>query len=136
MEYLPNKLILFNSKIYYKEENYLKVKTTLLKYITFPIVKVQYISILCYLSISRSYILNVLYILNFIMWLSYPSSYGSTRSSSPTFSSSCTLSLSCTNSLLSTCTNWFIRSVTNGLNIFILVDNPAKVFFVIALATI
>ena len=39
MEYLPNKLTPFNSKIYYKEENYLKVKTALFKYITPPIVK-------------------------------------------------------------------------------------------------
>ena len=37
---LPNKLILFNSKIYYKKENYLKVRTTVFKYITPPIVKV------------------------------------------------------------------------------------------------
>ena len=39
MEYLPNKLTPFNSKIYYKEENYLKVKTAVFKYITPPIVK-------------------------------------------------------------------------------------------------
>ena len=36
MECLPNKLTSFNSKIYYKEENYLKVKTALFKYITPP----------------------------------------------------------------------------------------------------
>ena len=34
VEYLPNKLTLFNSEIYYKEENYLKVKTAVFKYIT------------------------------------------------------------------------------------------------------
>ena len=34
MEYLPNKLISFNFKIYYKKENYLKVKTVFLKYTT------------------------------------------------------------------------------------------------------
>ena len=39
MECLPNNLIFFNFKIYYKEENYLKVKTMLFKYITPPIVK-------------------------------------------------------------------------------------------------
>ena len=39
MECLPNKLTLFNSKIYYKEENYLKAKTVVFKYITSPIVK-------------------------------------------------------------------------------------------------
>ena len=63
MEYLPNKLTPFNSKIYYKEENYLKVKTTVFKYITPPIVKglvYWYISILVYCvpAFPRSYILN------------------------------------------------------------------------------
>ena len=48
MEYLLNRLTPFNSKIYYKKENYLKVKTTVFKYITPPIVKIQYISILVY----------------------------------------------------------------------------------------
>ena len=53
MEYLPNRLTPFNSEIYYKEENYLKVKTAVFKYITPPIVKssmlvrwyAQYVSI-------------------------------------------------------------------------------------------
>ena len=36
VEYLPNKLTSFNSKIYYKEENYLKVRTISFKYITPP----------------------------------------------------------------------------------------------------
>ena len=40
MECLPNRLTPFNSKIHYKKENYLKVKTTVFKYITPPIVKV------------------------------------------------------------------------------------------------
>ena len=39
MEYLPNRLTPFNSKIHYKEENYLKVKSVLFKYITPPIIK-------------------------------------------------------------------------------------------------
>ena len=39
MECLFNKLTSFNSKIHYKEENYLKVKTVFFKYITPPIVK-------------------------------------------------------------------------------------------------
>ena len=39
MEYLSNRLTPFNSKIYYKEENYLKVRTVVFKYITPPIVK-------------------------------------------------------------------------------------------------
>ena len=34
MECLPNKLTPFNFKIYYKEKNYLKVKTVSFKYIT------------------------------------------------------------------------------------------------------
>ena len=36
VEYLPNRLTLLYSKIYYKEENYLKVKTIVFKYITPP----------------------------------------------------------------------------------------------------
>ena len=39
MECLPNRLTAFNFKIYYKGENYLKVKTAVFKYITSPIVK-------------------------------------------------------------------------------------------------
>ena len=48
MECLPNRLTPLYSKIYYKEENYLKVRTAVFKYITPPIVKVEYISILVY----------------------------------------------------------------------------------------
>ena len=40
---MPNKLTPLYSKIYYKEENYLKVRTVVFKYITPPIVKVEYI---------------------------------------------------------------------------------------------
>ena len=36
---LPNRLTPFNSEIHYKEENYLKVRTAVFKYITPPIVK-------------------------------------------------------------------------------------------------
>ena len=36
MECLPNKLTFFNFKIYYKKENYLKVRTAVFKYITPP----------------------------------------------------------------------------------------------------
>ena len=46
MEYLPNRLTPLYFKIHYKEENYLKVRTTVFKYITPPIVKFQYVSIL------------------------------------------------------------------------------------------
>ena len=63
MEYLPNKLTPFNSEIHYKEENYLKVKTAVFKYITPPIVKVwergNVNLLVYYISISsRTYILN------------------------------------------------------------------------------
>ena len=43
---MPNRLTPVYSKIYYKEENYLMVRTEVFKYITPPIVKVKYISIL------------------------------------------------------------------------------------------
>ena len=43
---MPNRLILLYSKIYYKEKNYLKVKTAVFKYITPLIVKVKYIGML------------------------------------------------------------------------------------------
>ena len=36
MECVPNRLTPLYSKIYYKEENYLKVKTAVFKYITSP----------------------------------------------------------------------------------------------------
>ena len=45
---MPNRLTPLYSKIYYKEENYLKVKTVVFKYITSPIVKVKYINTLVY----------------------------------------------------------------------------------------
>ena len=48
MEYLFNRLTLLYSKIYYKKENYLKIKTAVFKYITLPIVKVKYVGILVY----------------------------------------------------------------------------------------
>ena len=40
-----NRLTPLYFKIYYKEKSYLKVKTAVFKYITPPIVKVEYISI-------------------------------------------------------------------------------------------
>ena len=43
---MPNRLTFLYSEIYYKKENYLKVKTVIFKYITPPIVKVEYVSIL------------------------------------------------------------------------------------------
>ena len=43
---MPNRLTPLYSKIHYKEENYLKVRTAVFKYITPFIVKVEYISML------------------------------------------------------------------------------------------
>ena len=51
IKYMPNRLTLLYSKIYYKEENYLKVKTAVFKYITPPYSKGwvrQYINILVF----------------------------------------------------------------------------------------
>ena len=45
---MPNRLTSLYFKIYYKKENYLKVKTVVFKYITSPIVKVKYVGILVY----------------------------------------------------------------------------------------
>ena len=45
---MPNRLTSLYSKIYYKEKNYLKVKTAVFKYITPLIVKVEYVGILIY----------------------------------------------------------------------------------------
>ena len=39
IKYLPNRLTLLYSKIYYKKENYLKIKTVVFKYINSSIVK-------------------------------------------------------------------------------------------------
>ena len=63
MEYLLNRLTPFNFKIYYKKENYLKVRTAVFKYITPPIVKGSvrwYISILvcCAPTFLHSHILS------------------------------------------------------------------------------
>ena len=40
---MPNGLTPLYFKIYYKEESYLKVRTTVFKYITPPIVKIEYV---------------------------------------------------------------------------------------------
>ena len=84
VEYLPNRLTFFDSKIHYKKKNYLKVKTAVFKYITPPIIKGL---VYWYISISVYYTPAFLYshILSFIIWLSYPLSYNSTSSISPTF---------------------------------------------------
>ena len=41
---MPNRLTPLYSEIYYKEENYLKVRTAVFKYITPPIVQAKYIN--------------------------------------------------------------------------------------------
>ena len=104
MECLSNKLTPFNSKIHYKEENYLKVKTVLFEYITPPYSKG---SVCWYIIISVRcvFIFPHSHILSFAVCLSYPLSCGFTGSSFPASFGSCTLSLSCTNSFLSICTN-------------------------------
>ena len=45
---MPNRLTPLYSKIYYKEKNYLNVRTAVFKYITPPIVKVKYVGISVY----------------------------------------------------------------------------------------
>ena len=49
---MPNKLTPLYSEIYYKKENYLKVRTAVFKYINSFIVKVKYISMLSTLVYS------------------------------------------------------------------------------------
>ena len=109
VECLPNRLTSFNSEIYYEEENYLKVRTVVFKYITPPIVKglvYWYISILVCPYVS---IFLYSHILNSIIWFSYPLSYSFTSFISSTFY---ILILTQYKSSFSTCTILFIRSVT------------------------
>ena len=104
---MPNKLTFFNSKIYYKKENYLKVRTAVFKYITPPIVKGL---VYWYIGISVYYTPAFLcsHILSFTMWLGYPLFYGSTGSISSAFY---ILILTQYKSPFSTYTILFIRSV-------------------------
>ena len=112
-----NKLTSLYSKIYYKEENYLKIKTVVFKYITPPIVKVEYVGILVYLVYCVSNIpvfpRSKLLVMCYLCDLAYPSSYSFTGSISP---ASYTLILTQYKSLFSTCTILLIRSVTKMLN--------------------
>ena len=106
---MPNRLTPLYSKIYYKEENYLKVKTVVFKYITPPYSKgwvCWYVGILVYSIFLYFHILNSCYML--LMWLSYPLFYNFTGSISFI---SCTLILSCLKSYLSIYTILFLRSV-------------------------
>ena len=115
---MPNKLTLLYFKIYYKKENYLKVRTVVFKYITPPYSKgwvywcsvyqyIPYFEYAIFLYFNFLHVPNPYYIL--LMWLSYPSSYSSTSSISSIFY---TLILTQYKSLLSTYTILFIRSIT------------------------
>ena len=75
VEYLPNRLTFFNSEIYYKKENYLKVRTAVFKYITPPIIKGSvywYVGMLAYPYISTFlyfYVPNSLLYAAYVTWL-------------------------------------------------------------------
>ena len=105
---MPNRWTPLYSKIYYKEENYLKVRTVVFKYITPPIVKFG--TSVCCTSwvhhISIYWVLCTYWVP--IIWLGYPSSYGFTGSISP---ASCVLILIYLRSYLRICTILFIRSI-------------------------
>ena len=113
IKYIPNRLTPLYSKIYYKEENYLKVKTVVFKYITPPYSKGwvhRYINTIVFwvcrvLTFPHS---KLLHVLSSVIWLSYPSSYNFTSFIS---SASRILILTQYKSLFSTCTILFIRSV-------------------------
>ena len=119
MECLPNRLTPFNFEIYYKEENYLKVRTAVFKYITPPYSKgwvCWYVSILVCLTSLYSHVL-AFWVLT--IWLSYPSSYSFTGFISPT---SCVLILTKYKSSFSTCTLLLIKFVTftpSSLSLFL-----------------
>ena len=108
MECLPNRLTPLYSKIYYEEENYLKVRTELLIYPSPPHSKGlgmwEY-------SISVRHIptFSCTHVLSFIMWLGYPSFYSSTGSISP---ASRILILNQYKSSFSTYKILFIKSIT------------------------
>ena len=82
MEYLPNRLTSLYSKIYYKEENYLKVRTELLIYLSPPYSKGLGTWECWYIGIYIPMFLCI-YILNSVIWLSYPLSYSFTGLISP-----------------------------------------------------
>ena len=102
-----NKLTLLYSKIYYKEENYLKVKTVVFKYITPPIVKVKYINIFLYSHIFM-FLCSELLVIYCLYNLAYSLSYSSTGFISPV---SCILILNQYKSSFNTCIILFIKFV-------------------------
>ena len=107
MEYLPNRLTPLYFKIYYKKENYLKVKTAVFKYITPPIVKVEYISIFLYSHIL-TFLCSELLVIYYLCDSAYFSSYSFTGFISP---ASYILILNQYKSPFSTYTILFIRSI-------------------------
>ena len=72
---MPNRLTPLYSKIYYKEENYLKVKTIVFKYITPPYSKGLSMLVCQYISILYSYVPIFLYFKLLIMYCLYDSAY-------------------------------------------------------------
>ena len=116
---MPNRLTPLYSEIHYEEENYLKVRTAVFKYITPPIVKVEYISAQ---YISMSYILSTRHshiptsctyqtlVTCCPCDSAYPLSHGSTGSISSVL---CALILTQYKSTFSTYIILFIRSVTS-----------------------
>ena len=105
IECLPYRLTPLYSKIYYKEENYLKVRTAVFKYITPPYSKG---SVRRYVGTLRVLMFLYFHVLSSIMWLGHLLSYSSTVSISP---ASYTLTINLLKSCLSTCTILFIKSV-------------------------
>ena len=110
MEYLPNRLTPLHSKIYYKEENYLKVRTAVFKYINSSIVKfgtsvrwyIWYVS--TWIHEYVQYIYNYVTRLPLVLWFHWFHQF-----------CICALILTQYKSLFSTCTILFIRSVTSDL---------------------
>ena len=110
---LPNRLTPVYSKHYYEEENYLKVKTVVFKYITPPHSNSWFVLTFLHILYTEFNTLgtrvHLIYSPWFVMWLGYPLSYSSTSSISP---ASCVLTANLSKSSLSTCTIQYIRSVT------------------------
>ena len=119
MEYLLNKLTPLYSKIYYKKENYLKVRTIIFKYITPPYSKgwvYWYVSILVYFTFLYFYISTFrTLVMCYLYDLAYPLFYGFTGFIS--FISR-VLILIRYKSSLNICTILFIRSVTVGTRLY------------------
>ena len=110
---MPNRLTPIYSKNYYKEENYLKVKTVIFKYITLPYSNSWFVLTFLYILYTEldtfSTQVYLIYSPWLVMWLGYPSSYSFTGSISPTFRA---LTLIQYKFSLNTCTALYIKSIT------------------------